>query len=101
MNNHPRPLHQLLRDALERSPLREGLDRQEALDCWTDVVGAEIARHSRAISINDTTLLVQVDGSVWAQELAFLRTEILAGFAARLGPGAVTDIRFHSGRTIS
>lgn len=101
MSAHPQPLSALLREALERSPLREGIDRQEALECWPDVVGALLARHSRAISIHEGTLLVQVDGSVWAQELALLRNQILAGFALRLGTGAVRDLRFHSGRTSS
>lgn len=101
MTTQPQHLGDLLRDALQRSPLREGLDRQEALDCWPQVVGTVLAAHSRALSIHEGTLLVQVDGSVWAQELALLRPQILAGFAVRLGNGAVRDLRFHSGRPTS
>lgn len=81
----------------KRPELREGVERQEALECWPDVVGPMIAEHSRAISLHDGLLQVQVDGSVWAQELTMLQEDIKAAFACRLGDGAVREIRFHSG----
>ena len=100
MSRGPEPLQNVLRKVLGDSPLREGLERQKTLECWPEVVGQEIARHSRAVSINEGTLLVRVDGSVWAQELALLRNQIIAAFTERLGEGAVREIRFHSGREI-
>ena len=100
MTQDPRALGDLLASVLGRSPLRAGLERQRALDCWPDVVGEETARHTRAVSIHDGVLRVQVESSVWAQELVLLRGRILEGFAERLGPGEVREIRFHSGTQI-
>ena len=97
MSRPPRSLADLLGNVLGRSPLRPGLERQRALECWPEVVGEEIARHTRAVSIHEGVLRVQVESSVWGQELVLLRSRILEGFAQRLGPGEVREIRFHSG----
>jgi len=100
MSEAPKHLNDLLRSALGKSPLRHGLQRQQALECWPDVVGHEIANHTRAVSIHEGVLRVQVESAVWAQELVLLRNQILSGFAERLGPGEVREIRFHSGTQI-
>lgn len=100
MSEAPKQLSDLLRSALEKSPLRHGLQRQQALECWPDVVGDEIAKHTRAVSIHEGVLRIQVESAVWAQELVLLRPQIISGFAQRLGPGEVREIRFHSGTQI-
>jgi predicted nucleic acid-binding Zn ribbon protein len=86
----------LLQRFLRHGPLSEGLKRQQALEIWPEVVGDVIAAHSEAISLEGGVLHVRVDGSVWAQELSMLQAQIKAGFARRLGDGAVTGIRFTS-----
>ena len=96
MNDASR-ISDLLQRFLRHSPLSEGLERQQALEIWPEVVGAVIAAHSEAVSLERGVLHVRVDGSVWAQELTMLQAQIKAGFARRLGDGAVTDIRFTSG----
>lgn len=97
MKDAPR-IADLLQRFLRESPLSEGLERQRALEIWPEVVGSTIADHSEAISLERGVLHVRVDGSVWAQELTMLQEQIKAGFARRLGPGAVREIRFTSGR---
>lgn len=91
-------LGQLLETALRGSALEPGLRRQGALDAWDEIVGPQIAQHSRAIGLSDGVLLVQVDGSVWAQELSMLRGHIQNKLDAQLGEGAVREVRFRSGR---
>ena len=86
----------LLQRLLRQGPLAEGLERQRALDIWPEVVGDVIAAHSEAVALERGVLHVRVDGSVWAQELTMLQAQIKAGFARRLGEGAVKDIRFTS-----
>lgn len=89
-------LKDLLQRFLRSSPLAEGLERQQALEIWPEVVGKLIAAHSEAISLTGGVLHVRVDSSVWAQELSMQQDKIKAGFARRLGEGAVTGIRFTS-----
>ena len=100
MSDQPRRLGELLGEWMESTPLRSGLERQQALEAWPDVVGPEIARHTRAVSIHDGILRIHVESSVWAQELVLLRPQIVQGFADRLGPDEIREIRFHSGSEI-
>jgi predicted nucleic acid-binding Zn ribbon protein len=94
--NDAHGLKDLLQRFLRSSPLAEGLERQRALEIWPEVVGELIAAHSEAISLEGGVLHVRVDSSVWAQELTMEQTRIKAGFARRLGKGAVREIRFTS-----
>lgn len=89
-------ISELLQRFLRQGPLSEGLRRQQALEIWPEVVGDVIAAHSEAVSLEGGVLFVRVDGSVWAQELTMLQAQIKAGFARRLGDGAVAEIRFTS-----
>jgi len=98
MSRDPRKLEDLLDGVLARGPLAEGLERQQALAIWPEVVGADIACRSRAVSLHDGVLRVEVDGSVWAQELQLLTPDILRAFRERLGDDSIEQIRFHSGR---
>ena len=91
-----RRLDEILNGVVKESPLAPGLLLQSALEGWTEIVGEQIARHSRALSLNDGVLMVQVDGSVWAQELSLLSPEIQERFNRRLGSTAVREIRFRS-----
>lgn len=101
MSTRPRPLSEVLQNTLEHSPLHAGVQRQAVLQHWVEVVGKENARHSRAVALNEGTLLVQVESSVWAQELALYRTQILQGLNALLGEDIVRDLRFHTGHELS
>lgn len=93
-----RRLDALLGETLRRSPLRRGLREQEVLQEWSKIVGPGVADHSRAIALQDGVLLVQVESSVWAQELSLLKPRIQQALNERLGADAVKDVRFRSGR---
>lgn len=93
-----RRLDELLGRVIDGSALKAGLRRQNALSSWEEIVGPQIAQHSHAIGLSDGVLLVQVDGAVWAQELAMLRGHIQTKLDERLGEGTVREVRFRSGR---
>ncbi len=44
---------------------------------WPEIVGAEIARYSRAVRFTDGTLIVVVEKDAWRQELEMQRENIL------------------------
>ena len=98
MTSQPRRIDSLLAEALRGTKLAEGLERQGALTAWPQIVGAQVAQHSRAEALEDGILWVRVDSSVWAQELSLLERTIIRAFTERLGEGSVREIRFHSGR---
>jgi predicted nucleic acid-binding Zn ribbon protein len=81
-----------LRDLLEGRGLGEGIAGWRAVAIWSDVVGDEIATHARASRFVDGTLYVEVDNSVWLQELSFLRRELAGRLNAQLGRDVIQSV---------
>jgi predicted nucleic acid-binding Zn ribbon protein len=48
---------------------------------WPEIVGDEVAAHSRPLSIDGSTLVVTVDDANWASELRWLENEVLSRVA--------------------
>jgi len=67
-------------------------------EAWREVVGAEAAAHSWPAALHAGVLDVEVDSSVWAQELQLRRASLLAELARRLEGAAPRDVRLRVGR---
>ena len=80
-------------DVLERVLRRRGLARQleyqKLLEDWPRLVGAGVARVTRARSVRDGVLVVEVRSSAWAMELNLRRRMIMA----RLNAGRSVRIK--------
>lgn len=64
---------------------------------WTESVSAEIARHTEPVKIRNRVLYINAKSPVWAQELTFLKPEIIKKLNDKAGYEAVQDIRFKAG----
>jgi predicted nucleic acid-binding Zn ribbon protein len=65
---------------------------------WSEIVGAEIARHAQPVSLRSGTLIIAVDHPVWLQELSrFHKTLLLQKIQAAVGKQAVGNIVFRIG----
>jgi len=73
-----------------------GLDRTAAVvriaERWEEAVGSEVARHCQPTALRGRVLEVTVDTSVWCQQLALRRRELLAGLRSALGESAPADL---------
>ena len=63
---------------------------------WRDAVGDEIARHATPIDFNHGVVTVEVDSSVWVNELKFMKAKLIAGLNEKLGMKKVKDILFRA-----
>jgi predicted nucleic acid-binding Zn ribbon protein len=88
-------LSQVVRDL----GLGKKLNEQRAVVEWSDVVGARVAEHSRAMRVDAGRLFIEVDSSVWAQELSLMRHSILREMDARIGKGVIETVHFVLGGT--
>jgi predicted nucleic acid-binding Zn ribbon protein len=79
---------------LRRLGLDKELAAQRAVTIWPEVVGAKVAAHTKALAVEDKTLLVAVDGPVWMTQLVFLKAALMRKLCGRVGPGLIADIRF-------
>jgi predicted nucleic acid-binding Zn ribbon protein len=70
------------------SKLRQGM----AVAVWPEVVGSQLANVAKATVCRDGCLYVEVAGSVWMQELAFLQSELIARLNKRIGRRTVRKL---------
>lgn len=59
---------------------------------WPELVGSEVAAHSRPTGFADGTLAVSADSSAWATQLRLLAPNVCAALDRRLGAGTVARI---------
>ena len=84
-------------------PLLDRLDREghfaivRLVKAWPDIVGETIARRTEIVSLKFHTAVVKVSGAMWIQELSFMKSQILAKVAERLGDDIVRELRFVKG----
>ncbi|NEQ06873.1 MAG: DUF721 domain-containing protein [Moorea sp. SIO4E2] len=86
-------LNQIL-DRITNQPEWQGIQRLSSLiKCWSEIVGVNIANHTRPYAISRDILYVATSSSVWAQELKFQRRMLLKRLNARWSEPLV-DIHF-------
>ena len=93
------PLAQLLGNAMRTTGLGKRLEEYQAVEAWAEVVGDLVAEHSKATSIREGTLFVDVTSSVWMQELQLLRGEIIERLNEHLGRSVVRQVVLSMERT--
>ncbi len=86
-------LNQIL-DRITHQPEWEGIQRLSYfIKSWSEIVGVNIANHTRPYAISRDILYVATSSSVWAQELKFKRRMLLKRLNARWSEPLV-DIHF-------
>ena len=71
------------------------VDEAEAVQRWDTVVGPGIAKHTRAIRVEDQVLWVEVDHPIWKSELLYQKNQILEKLNGSLPESTrVQDILF-------
>jgi hypothetical protein len=98
----PLPTHE---NGSDPEPVADGLDRfvkglggpsartvGGVFGRWTEIVGEQVAAHTRPLSMRDGALQVAVDDPAWAPQLRFLEAEIVRRLAEVVGAGEVTRI---------
>ncbi|HEX2573204.1 MAG TPA: DUF721 domain-containing protein [Polyangia bacterium] len=88
---------QLLGGLFRRLGLVEQARAWRAMASWARAAGPRIAKHARAEQLRNKTLVVRVVSSAWANELSFLKAELLAKLHELPGGDAVQDLRFSVG----
>jgi predicted nucleic acid-binding Zn ribbon protein len=77
VTGRPERVQDLLGGFLESAGIAEDQARQSVLEEWGGVVGPRIAEVTRARSVADATLVVEVRSSPWLMELNMMKREIL------------------------
>ncbi|ARV61650.1 RNA-binding protein [Nostocales cyanobacterium HT-58-2] len=78
---------------LEAQPEWQEQPFSRVLKCWSEVVGAVMAAHTRPLSIQRDVLRVATSSAAWAQNLTFERQRLLLKLNQKLSIG-LRDIHF-------
>jgi predicted nucleic acid-binding Zn ribbon protein len=84
---------------LESLGLSREMSGWQAVEAWPRLVGARVARRTRAVAFRNGTLHVEVEGSAWMQELGYLKRDLVRRINQQLGSELVHDVRLTLPRT--
>lgn len=86
-----------LRIILRTAAKSLGVERAAATaaihEVWPEVVGAEVAAHTKPAGLQGDVLCVDAAPGPWAQELSAQRTQVVAVLNERLGFSGIRDLR--------
>lgn len=93
----PRPVADLLMEALRGKPAERRLREGRIWLLWDEAVGERIAARARPVAFRDGTLTVAVANAPWMQQLNFLKGGIVEKLNVLLGGPVVQDIYLKAG----
>lgn len=90
------PLKDILKEVVKNLGGKKRLKQQNLLDeVWREIVGREIARHTRVLGAKQRVIRVKVDSATLLNELAnFRKAAILTKIKERLPDKSYQDIKF-------
>jgi predicted nucleic acid-binding Zn ribbon protein len=95
------PIGKVLRDVINDLGLAKKMSEQRAVTEWPEIVGPRVAEHARALRVSGGRLFVEVDSSVWSQELSLMKRRILREVNRRVGRQAIEHVHFVLGGSTS
>ncbi len=89
----PQPLTAALGGLLSARGWRERAAVGAVFGHWQDIVGPQLALHSKPESFESGELTVSADSAAWATQLRLMAPQLLKRLAEELGHGTVRHIR--------
>lgn len=90
----PVRLGDVLGGVLQQHGLERQMKRLAALDLWPEVVGEHIAAVTRARSVSEATLVVEVRSSGWLMELNMMKGDLLSRVNERMADAPLERLVF-------
>lgn len=64
---------------------------------WGEIMGENMANHTRPEQIRYKKLYIKVDNSIWMHQLLFLKEEIIRRVNCSIGREIIKEVRFKQG----
>jgi len=88
------PIGAILNRFLAESGLEDQIQTANMLQLWAKTVGPAAASHTRALTIKEGTLYVEVDNSAWLQQLTYLKKCYIEKLNEQAGSRSIRNIHF-------
>jgi hypothetical protein len=92
-----RPITDVLTRVMNKTNLKRGMTRARPLVAWSEVVGVQMARTTRAVAVRDGVMIVETQDSTAANFFTMQRGLYLEMLREKLGDEAPKDLRFQMG----
>ena len=94
----PYGLGSLISRSLRGLDLERRVQEQACLLVWDEVVGEQVAGAAQPEFVKDGRMFVTTKSPVWANELTFYKSDMIARLNQRVGAPVLTEIVFKAGR---
>lgn len=88
------PMASVLSDVLDEAGVADQVERVRILELWPEIAGEQVARVTRARSVDGSTLIVEVRNSAWLMELNMLKGDIISRANERLDDVSIEKVVF-------
>lgn len=88
------PIAPLLEAVLTYHGIRERVEQLRAVELWPQTVGEIVASATRARTVDNSALIVEVKSSAWLMELNMMKGELLRQLNDRMGSTPLDKIVF-------
>ena len=92
-----RPISDVLTRVMNKTNLKRGMTRARPLVAWSEVVGVQMARTTRAVAVREGVMIVETQDSTAANFFTMQRGLYLEMLREKLGDEAPKDLRFQMG----
>ncbi len=92
-----RPISDVLTRVMNKTNLKRGMTRARPLVAWSEVVGVQMARTTRAVAVREGVMIVETQDSTAANFFTMQRGMYLEMLREKLGDEAPKDLRFQMG----
>ena len=97
-SNKPQGIGGLITGSLKAFHLDRRVKENTALLVWDEIVGDQVSSAAQPEFVRDGILFAVVKSSVWANELTFYKSDMIARLNRRVGGNVLKDIVFKAGR---
>ncbi|MDL5511331.1 DUF721 domain-containing protein [Arenibacter sp. M-2] len=85
-------LGEALQEFISENRLQKGMDRVNAREAWTNLMGNGVNNYTTAIELRNDTLFVSLSSSVLREELSLGKSKIIKLLNEELGKELITKI---------
>jgi predicted nucleic acid-binding Zn ribbon protein len=89
----PEPLGTAIDGLIDARGWREAAAAGSVFGRWAQIVGPDLAAHTRPDSLADRELTVTADSTAWATQVRLLAAQLVRRLNAELGDGSVQRVR--------
>ena len=91
-NGEPEAIGSILEMLRTTTDFGKQLDQAQIWERWPEVVGVELAEHSKPAGVRDSTLTVEVENAIWMHRLSYCKPDLLARINGLLAQEELSEI---------